>query len=100
MAAIAQAMVSKILNSTCSATAFTTLTTGFLVRLNSTLSVPATEGTQLTNGTGYVTGGQTSGAPFASTSAAGSAVTIPNTALLTWTSSGSNFLTIASLDLT
>jgi hypothetical protein len=100
MAAIDQAMVSKILNSTTSATAFTTLTTGFKVRLNSTASTPSAAGTELTNGTGYVTGGQTSTAPFASTSAAGSAVTIPHTAILTWTSGGSNFLVIVSMDLT
>ena len=99
MAAIDQAMVSKILNSTTSNTAFTTLTTGFKVRLNSTASTASAAGTELTNGTGYVTGGQTSTAPFASTSAAGSAVTIPHTAILTWTSSGSNFLTIVSMDL-
>src|ERR1700735_1017478 len=99
-AAIAGIEVSKILNSSTSAPAYTTKTTGFLVRLNSTLSVEGTEGTQITNGTGYVTNGQTSTAPFASTSSAGSAVTIPNTALLTWTSSGSNFLQIESLDLT
>ena len=99
MAAIDQAMVSKMLNSTTSATAFATLTAPFKVRLNSTASTAAAAGTELTNGTGYVTGGQTSTAPFASVSSAGSAVTIPNTAVLSWTSSGSNFLTIVSMDL-
>jgi hypothetical protein len=98
MAAIEQAMVSKILNSTTSATAFTTLTTGFKVRLNSTASTASAAGTELT-GSGYVAGGQTSTAPFASTSSAGSAVTIPNTALLTWTNASGGAWSIVSLDL-
>lgn len=100
MAAIDQSMVSKILNSTCSATAFTTLTTGFKVRLNSTASTASASGTELPNGSGYVTGGQTSSAPFASTSAAGSSVTIPHTAVLTWTNSSGSPWTIVSIDLT
>lgn len=99
MAAIDQAMVSKILNSTTSATAFTTLTTGFKVRLNSTASTAAASGTEIGSGGGYTTGGQTSTAPFASTSAAGSAVTIPNTAILTWTNSSAGTWSIVSLDL-
>jgi len=100
MANIDQATVSKILNSTTSATAFATLTTGFLVRLNSTASTASTPGTQLPNGGGYVTGGQTSTAPFASTSSAGSAVTIPHTAVLSWPNSSGSSWTIVSLDLT
>lgn len=99
MAAIDQAMVSKMLNSTTSATAFTLLTAPFKVRLNSTASTAAASGTELVGGTGYTTGGQTSTAPFASTSAAGSAVTIPHTAILTWTSSGTAFAVIQSMDL-
>jgi hypothetical protein len=100
MAAIEQAMVSKILNSTTSATAFTTLTTGFKVRLNTTASTASAAGTEVPSGGGYTTGGQTSTAPFATTSAAGSAVTIPHTAILTWTnSSGSNW-GLVSIDLT
>jgi len=100
MAAIEQAMVSKILNSTTSATAFTTLTTGFKVRLNSTASTASAAGTEIASGGGYTTGGQTSTAPFASTSVAGSAVTIPHTALLTWTNSSGGAWSIVSLDLT
>jgi hypothetical protein len=100
MAAIEQAMVSKILNSTTSATAFTTLTTGFKVRLNSTASTASAAGTEIASGGGYVTGGQTSTAPFASTSSAGSNVTIPNTAVLTWTNSSGGAWSIVSLDLT
>ena len=100
MAAIEQAMVSKILNSTTSATAFTTLTTGFKVRLNSTASTASAAGTEIPNGSGYVTGGQTSSAPFASTSSAGSSVTIPHTAVLTWTNSSGSPWSIVSIDLT
>jgi len=100
MAAIDQAMVSKILNSTTSATAFTTLTTGFKVRLNSGTSTAAAAGTEIASGGGYTTGGQTSTAPFASTSSAGSNVTIPNTAILTWTNSSAGAWSIQSLDLT
>jgi hypothetical protein len=100
MAAIDQAMVSKVLNSTTSATAFTTLTTGFKVRLNSTASTASASGTELASGGGYTTGGQTSTGPFASTSAAGSAVTIPHTAILTWTNSSGGAWSIVSMDLT
>ena len=100
MAAIDQAMVSKMLNSTTSATAFTTLTAGFKVRLNSGTSTPSAAGTELPNGGGYTTGGQTSTAPFATTSAAGSNVTIPHTAILTWTNSSGSAWTINSIDLT
>lgn len=99
MAAIDQAMVSKILNSTTSATAFATLTTGFKVRLNSTASTAAASGTELT-GTGYTAGGQTSAAPFATTSVAGSAVTLPHTAVLSWTNGSGAAWSIVSMDLT
>ena len=98
MAALDQAMVSKVLNSTTSATAFTTLTAGFKVRLDSTAASASAAGTELT-GSGYVAGGQTSTAPFASTSSAGSAVTIPNTAILTWTNGSGGNWGIVSLDL-
>lgn len=99
MAAIDQAMVSKILNATTSATAFATLTTGFKVRLSSSASSASAAGTEL-SGTGYTAGGQTSSAPFASTSSAGSAVTIPHTAVLTWTNGSGGAWSIVSLDLT
>lgn len=98
MAALDQAMVSKVLNSTCSATAFTTLTTGFRVRLDSTAPSASAAGTELT-GTGYAAGGQTSTAPFASTSASGSAVTIPHTAVLSWTNGSGGAWSIVGLDL-
>ena len=99
MAAIDQSEVSKILNSSTSATAYTTKTTGFKVRLNSTASTASTPGTEIGNGGGYVTGGQTSTAPFASTSRPAVAVTIPNTAILTWTNSSGGAWSIVSLDL-
>lgn len=99
MSAIDQAIVSKILNSTTSATAFATLTAPFKVRLNSTASTPAASGTELPNGSGYVTGGQTSTAPFATVSAAGSAVTLPATAALSWTNASGSPWSIVSLDL-
>jgi hypothetical protein len=99
MAALDQAMVSKVLNSTCSATAFTTLTTAFKIRLDSSAASASAAGTEITGGSGYTTGGQNTSAPFASTSSSGSAVTIPHTAVLTWTNSGSTW-SIVSLDLT
>jgi hypothetical protein len=97
--AIDQAMVSKLLNSTTSNTAFTTLTTGFKVRLDSGTDTAAAAGTEIT-GSGYVAGGQTSTAPFASTSSAGSNVTIPHTAILTWTNASGGAWSIQSLSLT
>lgn len=98
MAALDQGMVSKVLNSTTSATAFTTLTAGFRVRLDSTAASASAAGTELT-GTGYVAGGQTSTAPFATTSSAGSSVTIPHTAVLSWTNGSGGAWSIVSLDL-
>jgi hypothetical protein len=97
-AALDQAMASKVLNSLCSATAFTTLTTGFKIRLASGTSSASAMGTEIT-GSGYVAGGQTSTAPFASTSSAGSNVTIPNTAVLTWTNGSGGNWSMQSLDL-
>lgn len=98
-AALDNAMSSKVLNSTTSATAFTTLTTGFKIRLASGTSTASAAGTELA-GSGYTAGGQTSTAPFASTSAAGSAVTIPNTAILSWVNGSGGGWSIQSLDLT
>jgi hypothetical protein len=98
LAALDQAMASKVLNALTSATAFTTLTTGFKVRLASGTSSASAMGTEIT-GTGYTAGGQTSTAPFASTSSSGSAVTIPHTAVLTWTNGSGGNWSIQSLDL-
>ena len=99
MTGIDQAEVTRMLNASCSATAYTTKTTGFKVKLNSTASTASTQGTELPSGGGYVTGGQTSTAPFASTSAAGSAVLIPHTAILTWTNASGSPWSIVSFDL-
>jgi cytochrome bd-type quinol oxidase subunit 1 len=97
-----QSAAQKILASTTVSAAFSTLSAVFMCRLNSTLSTGAAAGTQITNGTGYVTNGQTSTAPFASTAttAVPSVVTIPHTAVLTWAVTGANFAAIASLDIT
>jgi hypothetical protein len=96
--AIDQAMVSKLLNATTSATAFATLTAPFKVRLDSGTDTAAAAGTEITGG-GYVAGGQTSTAPFASTSSAGSNVTIPHTAILTWTNASGGAWSVQSLSL-
>lgn len=99
-AALDQAMAQKIMNSITSATAFTTLTTGFRIRLDSGTATAAAAGTELT-GTGYTAGGQTSSAPFANpaTLASPSVVTIPHTAVLTWTNGSGSGWSIQSLDL-
>lgn len=105
MAAIAQGIVSQILNATLpTGTAgapgtWTALNTGAMkVRLNSTSSTAAAYGTQIT-GTGYTAGG--TAVPGASTaSSSGSAVTLPHTGALTWTNSSGSAWTIQSLDIT
>ena len=97
MAAIDAAMVSKILNATTSITAFSTLTTGKKVKLNSTLSTASTPGAELTGGTGYTTGGA---AIAFTTSAAGSSVTGPTGSAISWTNGSGGNWTIESFDLT
>jgi hypothetical protein len=99
-AALDQAMAQKIMNSITSATAFATLTTGFRIRLDSGTSTAAAAGTEIT-GSGYTAGGQTSSAPFATTAtlASPSVVTIPHTAVLTWTNGSGSGWSIQSLDL-
>ena len=105
MAAIDQALVSKILNATTPTGAagipgtYTALSaTAMKIRLNSTVSTAAAAGTEITSGGGYTTGG--SAITAASTaSTAGSAVTLP-AAALTWTNSSGSAWSIASFDLT
>jgi len=99
-AALDQAMAQKVMNSITSATAFTTLTAGFRIRLDSGTSTAAAAGTEIT-GTGYTAGGQTSTAPFANpaTLASPSVVTIPHTAVLSWTNGSGSGWSIQSLDL-
>jgi hypothetical protein len=106
MAAIDQAMVSKLLNQTTptgtsgAPGSFGTALAGsaMKVRLNSTVSTASAAGTELT-GTGYTTGGQA--VPAASSaSSAGSAVTLPATTALSWTNGSGSAWSIASFDLT
>jgi hypothetical protein len=66
--------------------------------LTSTASTGAAAGTQITNGTGYTTNGLAFSNACA-VSSAGSNVTMPATAAMSWTSSGSNFLVIVSLEI-
>jgi hypothetical protein len=66
--------------------------------LTSTASTGSAQGTQITNGTGYTTNGLAF-SNQCTASAAGSNVTMPATAAMSWTSSGSNFLTIVSLEI-
>jgi len=99
-AALDQTMAKNVMASITSATAFTTLTTGFRIRLDSGTATAAAAGTEIT-GTGYTAGGQTSTAPFASTAttASPSVVTIPHTAVLSWVNGSGGNWSIQSLDL-
>jgi hypothetical protein len=106
MAAIDQAMVSKLLNQTTptgtsgAPGSFGTAlnASAMKVRLNSTASSASAAGTQLT-GTGYTTGGTV--VPAASTaSTAGSAVTLPASSALSWTNGSGGAWSIVSWDLT
>lgn len=69
------------------------------LKLTSTASTGSASGTELTNGTGYTTNGLAF-SNQCTASSAGSNVTMPATAAMSWTSSGSNFLTIVSLEIT
>lgn len=106
MAAIDQAMVSKMLNQTTptgtsgAPGSFGSALAGsaMKVRLNSTASSASAAGTELT-GTGYTAGGQA--VPAASTaSSAGSAVTVPASSALSWTNGSGGAWSIVSFDLT
>jgi len=106
MAAIDNAMISKLLNlTTPTGTSGAPGTTGtglaaspMKVRLNSTLSTASAAGTELT-GTGYTAGGTAVPAASAASSG-GSAVTLPATSALSWTNGSGGNWTIASMDLT
>src|SRR6478752_6739851 len=105
MAAIDQAMVSKILNALTPVgaagipgTMITALGgTAMKVRLNSTASTAAAAGTQLASGSGYTTGGNAFTAA-STVSSAGSNVTAPATTALSWTAAGTSW-SIVSMDL-
>lgn len=106
MAAIDQAMVSKILNQTTpTGTAGipgsfgTALSASAMkVRLNSGLSTAAAAGAEIT-GSGYTAGGTALGTA-STASSAGSAVTLPAGSALSWTNGSGGAWSIASLDLT
>jgi len=105
MAAIDQAMVSKIINATAPVGAagipgtWTALSASAMkVRLASTASTAAAAGTEIT-GTGYTAGG-TALANASTASSAGSNVTLPATAALSWTNGSGGAWSIQSYDLT
>jgi hypothetical protein len=106
MAAIDQAMVSKLLNLTTptgtSGNPGTTATglaaSPMKVRLNSAASTASAAGTEIT-GSGYVAGGTAVPAASAASSA-GSAVTVPATSALSWTNASGGAWSIVSFDLT
>lgn len=100
-AAMDQVQGQKVMTYLTSSTAPTALTAGFRVRIDSTAAAASAAGTELPNGSGYVTGGQTSTAPFASTAttASPSVVTIPHTAVLSWTNGSGSAWTAQSLDV-
>lgn len=106
MAAIDQAMVSKMLNQTTPTGTsgvpgtFGTALNGaaMKVRLNSTASSASAAGTELT-GTGYTAGGTALGTA-STASTAGSAVTIPAGTALSWTNASGGAWSIVSWDLT
>lgn len=99
-AALDQTIAKNAMTYFTTSTAPTALTTGFRIRLDSTAATASAAGTELT-GSGYVAGGQNTTAPFASTAttASPSVVTIPHTAVLTWTNGSGGAWSIVSLDL-
>jgi hypothetical protein len=104
MAAIDQAMASKMLNATTPVGAagvpgtWTALGAGAMkIRLASTASSASAAGTELT-GTGYTPGGQALSTQ-STASSAGSNVTLPATTALSWTNSSGGAWSIVSPDL-
>lgn len=105
MAAIDQAMVSKIINATAPVGAagipgtWTALSASAMkVRLSSAASTAAAAGTEIT-GTGYTAGGQALSTQ-STASSAGSNVTLPATSVLSWTNSSGGAWSIVSFDVT
>jgi hypothetical protein len=100
----ANGLISNILNATLPTAAggkpaaFTNYATAsaMTMRLNSTLSTASAAGTELPNGSGYVTNGTALGASTASSG--GSAVTLP-AALTSWTNGSGGAWTIESTDI-
>lgn len=97
MAALAQGMVSNIINSTSptgasGAPGTWTAMGGSAMKVQLTSDAPtaSSEGTQLTAGTGYTTGGQA--VPAASSASSnGSSVTLPATSAMSWTNGGTTW---------
>lgn len=106
MAAIDQAMVSKMLNQTTPTgtggipgSFGTALSASAMkVKLTSTASSASASGTELT-GTGYVAGGTALGTA-STASSAGSSVTLPAGSALSWTNGSGGNWSIVSLELT
>lgn len=106
MAALDQAMVSKILNALTPTgaagvpgTMITALGgTAMKIKLTSTLSTASASGTELT-GTGYSAGG-TAFSTASTVSSAGSAVTCPKTTAISWTNASGGAWSIVSGELT
>ena len=105
MAGVSQALATKVLNAT-TPTGASGVPGSFAayggssmkVKLTSTASSAAASGTELT-GTGYTAGGQNVGNQSAASSA-GSSVTLPATAALSWTNGSGGAWTIQSFELT
>ena len=105
MAAIDQAMVSKMINATSPTGTsgvpgtWTALGgTSMKVKLTSTLSTASASGTELT-GTGYTAGGTALGTA-STASSAGSAVTLPAGTALSWVNGTGGAWSIVSVELT
>jgi len=104
MAAIDQAMVSKMINATAPVGTggipgtWTALgASAMKVKLTSTASTAAASGTELT-GTGYTTGGTALGTA-STASSAGSNVTLPAGSALSWTNASGGAWSIVSFEL-
>lgn len=105
MAAIDQAMVSKMINATSPTGVagipgtWTALGgTAMKVKLTSTLSTASASGTELT-GTGYTAGGTALGTA-STASSAGSAVTLPAGTALSWVNGSGGAWSVVSVELT
>lgn len=100
----ANGLISNVLNASLPTatggkpTAFTNYATAsaMTMRLNSTLSTASAAGTELPNGSGYVTNGAALGQSTASSS--GSAVTLP-ASTTSWTNGSGGAWTVESLDI-
>jgi hypothetical protein len=98
MSAIDQTQANKLLDASLGTTALTAFVAPAFVRLVTTASTSTTNGTELTGGSGYVTGGTTlSGNGFASSSAG--ATTGPITSALSWTNGSGGAWSIVGMEI-